>query len=126
MSRQDQEDHPLPELSTEIRFDYIKSNFFRVIYADGGLAHVSPSGKVHLALYGERGAIPQRTVHLRGPDNTLGAEIRDERVARDAIIREVEVDIVMDLDTAQRLQRGIVAVIEQANLADPETPIERE
>jgi hypothetical protein len=83
----------------EIEFDFIKSNFFRVIHVDGAFGGVAPSGSIHMAVYSERHAIPTKTVHkLDG--NQLGEEVVNRRTGRAAIVREVEVDIVMGLDQA--------------------------
>jgi hypothetical protein len=87
----------------KISFDFIKSNLFRVIHADGAWGGITPQGKIDLSIYSERVAIPQKVVHAVNPDGSLGGEIRTERVTRDAIVRELEVEIIMDVSTAQAL-----------------------
>ena len=83
----------------QIEFDFIKSNFFRVIRADGAFGGIAPGGAIHMAIYSERQAIPTKTVHsLDGQQ--LGAEIVEKREGRTAIVREVEVDVVMELPQA--------------------------
>jgi hypothetical protein len=60
---------------TEIEFDFIKSNFFRVIHVDGAFGGLSPNGFVHMALYSERRAIPTKVVHkIEGA--ALGLKLR--------------------------------------------------
>ena len=51
------------KLPKELEFDFIKSNFFRVIKADGAFGGISPNGSIHMALYSERSAIPTKTFH---------------------------------------------------------------
>lgn len=85
---------------TRVKFDYLKSNFFRVIQADGVWGGISHRGRIQMGFYSERPAIPQQITHEIDESGRLGSEVEEERVARDAIIREVEISIVMDLGTA--------------------------
>lgn len=99
----------------KIRFDYIKSNLFRVIHADGAHGGVTTNGLIQMAVYSERLPIPQSTVHELKADGTLSEEIRDERVARQAIIREVEVEVLLNSATAKALLKWLtdqVALLE--------------
>lgn len=85
-----------------IRFDLEKSQHFRVIYADGAVGGASPQGdKIHIAFYNERVPLPNVMVHRISPDGKLGDEIRPERKQREAIFREVEVDVILDIDNAE-------------------------
>lgn len=84
----------------QLQFDYIKSNFFRVVYADGAHGGYTPRGNFHMVFFNERLAIPQSTTHAI-VDGQLGPEI--DRVARQAIVREAEVDVVMNLQVAESL-----------------------
>ena len=97
-----------------IKFDYIKSNLFRVIHADGAVGGISPKATIHFAFYSERSPIPKQTVFPVNEDGTLGQEIKDERVVRDAIVREVEVDVVMDLNTANSFLKWLEEKIKLA------------
>ncbi len=91
------------QLPERIKFDYIKSNFFRVVYADGAVGGLTPKLGIRMAFYNERNAIPRQTTHTINAEGALSPEIREERIARDAIVREVEVDVVMDLKAAVSL-----------------------
>jgi hypothetical protein len=66
----------------EIAFEYIKSNLFRVIHADGAIGGVTPSGNLHLAFFSERPAIPRMIVHKRDPSGTLGPPIPEKTITR--------------------------------------------
>ena len=102
---------PVPD---RMSFDYIKSNFFRVIHADGVVGSVTPRLGIHMDFWSERLAIPKRVVHNVEPDGTLGEEIRDEREARDALVREVEVGVVVDLGTAKSIAKWLAEKIARA------------
>ena len=89
------------EVPTEIGFDFIKGNHFRVITVDGAYGGISPHGRaIHMAIYSERRAIPRRTVHAVSEAGDLGEEIRDKRDASDSFVREIEADLILDLGAA--------------------------
>ncbi len=91
-------------LLTKIKFDYIKSNFFRSIRADGAWAGTNGFSDVVLSFYSERTPIPKQTVHQLSEQHKLGDEISAERITRDALVREVEVSMSMSLEVAESLR----------------------
>ena len=106
-----------PQMPTEVKIDYIKSNYFRVVHGDGVFGGVSPHGKVFLTIWSARPSIPQTIVHGVNEDGSLGDEIREARVGRDAMIREAEVGILMDVEVAKsfiKLLQERVKIIEDA------------
>lgn len=85
-----------------IRFDYIKSNYFRVIHIDGVFGGNAPrAGLIHMAIWNERWPIPKQSTFEFNPNGQLGKEIEEERVTRDAIVREVECLLIMDITNAK-------------------------
>lgn len=90
-----------------LKFNYIKSNLFRVIHADGVWGGATPQGRIHVSLFNERTPIPQQTVHEITPEGKLGPEIVGERITKDGIVREVEVEAIMDLDVAKSLAKWL-------------------
>lgn len=86
-----------------LTFHYIKSNAFRVIHADGAWGGITPRLKIQMALYSERTPIPQQTIHQLTDAHTLGDELKEERISREGIIREVEAEVIMDIETAESL-----------------------
>lgn len=84
-----------------VQFDYIKSNYFRVIYASGVIGGVTPQAMIHMALYSERQAIPKVLRHEILADGTLKTPPRTE--GRQGYVREVDVDVMLDIRTAQSL-----------------------
>lgn len=86
-----------------VRFHYVKSPHFATVHVDGAIGGLTPRGLIHVALYAERAAIPTSTVQ---PvlDGRLGDELKDQRVGKEGVVRELQVDLVMDLAAAQSLQ----------------------
>src|SRR5262245_55399559 len=101
-----------PKLPKEVEFDFIKSNFFRVIRADGAFGGLAPNGVLHMALYSERHPIPTKTVH-KIDAGKLGPELRERRQTRKAIVREVEIDVAMDIQQAIVLRNWLDEKITQ-------------
>jgi hypothetical protein len=100
----------------KIRFDFVKSTQFRVIHADGAWGGLAPQGFVHMALYNERQAIPQQVVNkIDSATGNMGEEIISERIGRNGLVREVEVDVIMSLETARALQTWLKEKIDQAD-----------
>lgn len=106
-----------PPLPTQVKIDYIKSNLFRTVHSDGVYGGVSPAGKIFMAFWNTRVAIPQQIVHTVQPDGAVGDEIRDRRVSRGSIIRETEVGVIMDLEMAKQFSAWLdeqIHVLEEA------------
>ena len=92
---------PLPP--QRLRFHYIKSPQFRTVHVDGVHGGISAQGHhVQFAVFNERVPIPKETVHpIVGM--ALGDEVKEERVALDGVVRELEVNLIMDLQQARSL-----------------------
>ncbi len=104
-------------MADEVRFHYIKSNHFRVVRGDGIFGGLTPKGDISVAFYSERMAIPQQTVQLINPDGTLGDEDLSKRVVKEGIVRELEVDIVMNIEMVRALRAWLetqIKVYEEA------------
>jgi len=106
---------PIPK---SVRFHYIKSSQFRVVFAEGGIGGITPNGMIHLALFNERPAIPREMVHTVNPDGTLGGV--EESVGREGVVREMEVDLMLNLAAAKRIQ---VWLAEKIALLERRTPV---
>ena len=85
----------------EIAFDFEKSRFFRVIHVDGAVGAISPSSAfIHMSVFSERSPVPKRMVHSLEAGGALGPEISEKRTVRPGTFRELEVDLVFNLETA--------------------------
>ncbi|MDX8452821.1 hypothetical protein RFM98_08640 [Mesorhizobium sp. VK9D] len=76
---------------------YHKSNFFRVIHADGVFGGVTPRAAIHCGFFSERSAIPLRTAF-----EVINGQPGQEEIieSKPGIVREMEADVVMDLNSA--------------------------
>ena len=104
----------------EVQFFYEKSNFFRVIHADGAYGGSTPLGDIHMAFYNERHPIPKVTALALDDSKPLGAEVIKDR--KEGIFREVEVDVVMNLNVALAIRSWLDSKMEalrkQQNISD--------
>lgn len=89
--------------SVEVAIKYVKSNFFRVVHSDGAWGGISPQGNIHIAFYNERSAIPDISkLHI---SKQTSEQVKPEEFeAESKVVREVEVDVVMDLGTSIQLR----------------------
>lgn len=87
----------------EVVISYFKSNFFRVVHADGAWGGLSPQGDIHVSFYNERAAIPD-TSKLVFSQKTGQLVKPEEFEASSKFVREIEVDVVVDLGTAVKLR----------------------
>jgi hypothetical protein len=91
------------------RFDFIKSNYFRVIHIEGVFGGSSPHGLINMAVFNERWPIPKQITH-EFTEGKSGKEI--ERASRDAIVREVEAQLVMNVQTAKTICKWLQGKID--------------
>jgi hypothetical protein len=96
----------------KIKFDYIKSNFFRVVHADGVWGGITPRQGIVMGFWSERPPIPEQMVFHVKPEGSLGEEIKEERKGREAIVREVEVNVMMELGSAKAFLAWLQAKVE--------------
>ena len=106
-----------PPVPGVIRFDYLKSNFHRVVHADGVVGGPNGGGTLTINFWNERAPIPQQVthqlIHEEGSNAlTLGDEIVSARVSREAIVREVEVSVTMSPQAARGLHSWLARHLE--------------
>src|SRR5437868_5175876 len=125
-------------IPTQVEVDFIKSNYYRVVRADGVFGGLSPNGSIHLGVYSERVPYPQKIFH-KVEGGALQPEDTQRRVGRSAnILRELEVGISMDIAQAIVLRTwlddkisqyeklvGPLPVIPQTPQVTSETPTQR-
>jgi len=76
---------------------YEKSNFFRVIHADGIFGGPTPSGNMHVAFFSQRSPLPKKSSLNIGSDGSSTETVTDTKTG---VFREIEVDVMMDLNTS--------------------------
>ena len=104
---------PAKQKTKQLTFDYLKSNYFRVIHADGAVGGVTPSGNIQVNFWSQRNPIPQQVVHAMS-ESGLGVEL--SRTQRAAIVRELEAGVVFDVTTAISIRDWLSRHIENAKL----------
>lgn len=109
----------------EVTFEYIKSTQFRVIHADGAIGSVSPNGNLNMTFFSERPPIPRTLVHELNDDGTLGSNIPEQTVTRKGVVREMDVNVVMNvaavtslIDWLKDRQKEMIAQVASANSAN--------
>lgn len=99
----------------QIRFHFIKSNFFRVVHADGVFGGATPKGLLQMAFFSERFPIPLSVTHAVSPTSPdsvgIGKEL--QRETKDGVVREVEVEVIMNLSAALAFQEWLHGHIKQ-------------
>jgi len=86
-----------------LKTHFIKSNFFRVVHADGAWGGITPQGNIQMELWSERQPIPTLAVYPVADDGTIGDESVHQREIKEGTVREVEVGVVLNLFTAKSL-----------------------
>ena len=111
-----------PAGSDKVDMHFIKSNYFRVIHADGAWGGTTPAGNIGMTFYSERSPIPTRLVHKITPDGKLGGEL--SRTVRKGIVREAEVQVVLSVGVAKALISWLenkIQNVEEVHTANMET-----
>lgn len=109
----DDENTKQDEIPSKLHFNYIKSNYFRVIHSDGFIGNITPKSDIFVGFFNERAALPDKVSFEVLPDGSLGKET--ERITTsDGIFREVEVGVVIDLELAKTIVVWLSSLITQA------------
>lgn len=94
----------------ELPVYYVKSNFYRVIHADGIYGGGSPTpGNIMMTVFSHRIPLPEQSAN-----DSTGKEIVQKRVVRYGIENELEVSIVLALNTAKIMRQWLDAAINNA------------
>ena len=126
MSNEEQFSVPKPEpppgttyTGRKIAVHYCKSPQYRTIHVDGMYGGISPQGKtLFLGFYSERSSLPETTyvpIVKTGDDaEMIGFGADHDRVnSRPGIMREMEANIVIDIETAEQIVAWLAVRIRQ-------------
>lgn len=108
--------------SRQIKFEYTQSNLFRVVHVDGAIGSLTPKLDIHLAFWSERFPIPLQSTYELTPEGNLGREV--DKLILDAIVREVEVSMIINVDAARELINLLEDRIMQIEQIEDEQDIE--
>lgn len=97
-----------------IDFHYEKSRFFRVIHVDGAWGGLTVRGDIHMALFSQYPPLPEVVQHTI-ESGRVGQEV--SRTAKHGLIRELEVEALIGLETAIALRDWLTDKIEKAQQA---------
>lgn len=114
---------PTPFPSEPVQFHYIKAKGFRVVHVDGAVGSLTPRGLIHAALFSERLPIPKMSSHQIGKDGSIGSPIAQE--TRSGVVREVEISLLMDRNTAESLRIWLadqITILDKALATPPQHP----
>lgn len=96
-----------------ININYLKSAHYQEVPCDGVIGAATPHGKLWMAFYAERGAIPQVVMHKltqTGQDGEFRLEAGDVGVpveGRTGMVRNLEVGVYMNVDTAREFHKWL-------------------
>jgi hypothetical protein len=99
----------------KVKFNYVKSNLFRVIHTDGTTADYTPNGNITINLYSQRFSIPEEVIFDLDDDGAIVGEgvvvDRAEDNIDTTIVREIDMLAVMSLETAEELLRQLQGIV---------------
>lgn len=89
------------ERPKQLGIHYQRSRHYRTVHVDGAQVGVTPRLQVQFTLFSDQKPMPEFVLHEIGQDGNLGKQI--EEVVKEGFIREVEINVVMDVTTASSL-----------------------
>ncbi len=95
---------PPIEGTQKVIFHFLKSRFFRVAHVDGVIGSPTPMGHIHMTVFSERPALPQKMEHQIGPDGEIG---EPEITGREGFVREMECDLIMTRSVAENMRQWL-------------------
>jgi hypothetical protein len=95
----------------EVIAQYLKSNYSRVIHADGAWGGLTPYMNIYMALFSEHPPIPRSIKYKVEHSGTLSELSRE---APPGITRDIEVEVVLSLEVARSLRNWLDDRLKQA------------
>lgn len=84
-----------------IEIFYEKNPLYRTIYADGLIGGHTPANAFSFSFYATRNPIPKSSIHEINFDGTIESEGMPSTESKLGIIREIEVGVYMNKETAK-------------------------
>ena len=99
MAEQKESSHN-PQAASQIVTRFEVSNFYRVVHADGVWGAITPQGNISMTFFSERQAYPHTVTF-----EVSGQVVKEvDRQVIGSILRELEVDVVMNIGMAHFLR----------------------
>src|SRR5260370_19203370 len=108
----------------KVKFFHQKGSLFRIVHVDGSIGGLTPSLDLFVSVYNQRAPIPQVTVQEISEEGVLGDEILADRQTKEGIVREVEVGLIMNLQTAKVFHQWLTDKIGLAEKAQQQISAE--
>lgn len=101
------------EQQPKISIHYEKTPSYRTVYTDGVIGGITPANSISLSFYATRNPIPKSTIH-----NVLSNDAVDpigilSPDSKQGIIREIEVGVYMNLETARDIYEFLKKILDQ-------------
>ena len=90
------------EKKVEFIFHYKKLENYRSYYIDGVLGGISPSGKIYMEPFLDRGPTPLTITQLVDKSGQIGEEVARE--GKEGLIRQIECGLTFDIPTAIKIR----------------------
>lgn len=103
------EDSPKP---IQIEVFYEKNPLYRTIYTDGLIGGLTPANAVSLSFYATRNPIPKSTLHEVESNKTVNPIGTPSKDSKFGIIREIEVGVYMNKETAKDIYEFLKKIFE--------------
>ena len=96
---------PKPQNGKKFVFKYVVPEEVRDLYVNGAWGGITPRNEIHMHLFSERSAIPEKVTHKINPDGTLSIESEVEFGGD--FVRLIQASVVFDLKTAISIRNWI-------------------
>ncbi len=94
-----------------VEIDYTRNSLYRIVYAAGAWGGVTPQGLILMSVYSEYGQVPgSMTYEFPAAGGEL---VERNRVGKQGFVRELEVGVLLSVDTARAIREWLAAKIEQ-------------
>ena len=107
MSKQDN----TSSTTREVVAHYVKSNYCRVIHADGAWGGLTPNMNIHMALFSEHAPVPRSMTFRLEPSGLVSEQSAD---SEPGITREIDAEVILNLEVAKALRDWLDLRLRQA------------
>ena len=99
------------EQPKEIGVYYQRSRHYRTIHVDGAQIGITPRGQIQFTLFSDQKPMPEYVLHEITPEGNLGGS--REEVVKQGFIREVEVNVIMDVSATTQFVNVMQTTLNQ-------------
>jgi uncharacterized alpha/beta hydrolase family protein len=101
------------EKNPYIEIFYEKNPLYRTIFVDGAIGNATPTGSFNLTFYATRKTLPKSVKHEISTDGSVSPIGKASDDSKNGIIREIEVGMYMNKDTAKELYKFLKTIFEE-------------